>query len=192
MLILQILVAHLLGDFVFQSNELIKRKYESWKGTFQHATIIAFFTTLFLLPYWAQPKAWLTVGIIFVVHFVQDVLKVEYDARFNKNHSTLPFFIDQFCHISLIVLLGRGFETLPTLPLPDLFLKFYFSPTLQILLASVILLSYTLDITIYQFKHRAHQKLLYRPDHKGMLQRVLAFSIFYLILVTFYSWLLAA
>ncbi len=183
MLILQLLVAHLLGDFVFQSNALIKKKYETWKGTLQHAAIITGFTALFLLPYWLQPKAWLTVAVIFAVHFTQDVIKVEYDKRFNKSHSTVPFFMDQFCHIALIVLLGRGFESLTTLDLPETFMKLYFSPLVQILLAGIILLSYTFDITLYQFKHRVHQELAYTPDHKGMFQRVLAFSIFYLIVI---------
>ncbi len=179
MLILQLLVAHLLGDFVFQSNALIKKKDETWKGTLEHAAIITGFTALFLLPYWLQPKAWLTVGVIFGVHFAQDVIKVEYDKRFNKSHSTLPFFIDQFCHIALIVLMGRGFERLETLGLPEIFMNLYASPFVHILLAGIVLLSYTFDITLYQFKHKVQQDLAYTPDHKGMFQRVLAFSVFY-------------
>lgn len=187
MLILQLLVAHLLGDFVFQSNALLKRKYESWKGTFEHALIITLFTALALFPYWEHARTWIAVGTIFLVHFIQDVIKVEVDKRYVKGRSTVPFFVDQLLHISLIVAMGRGFENLAILELPYWVEWLYFSPAIHVLFAGLIMLTYTFDITLYQFKHMKNRKLKYHPDHKGMMQRVLAFSIFYLVLMLLFQ-----
>lgn len=182
MLVLQLLIAHLLGDFVFQSNKLFEKKYESWVGTLQHVLIITFFTILLLFPYWNTAWAWITIGTIFVVHFVQDVLKVEYDKRFNaKRRSVTPFFVDQLLHIALICILGRQFFGLETLALPQWVEALYFSDPLNILVICLLLLTYTFDITLFQFKRHENKDVKdYQPDYKGMLGRVIAFSLIYI------------
>lgn len=179
---MQLLIAHLLGDFVFQSNSLLKKKYETWVGTFQHVLIITVFTILMLFPYWNTSWAWVVVGVIFVMHFVQDLLKVEFDKRFNdKKRSVTPFFVDQVLHISLICLMGRGFQALPTMNLPEWLENLYFSDPVNVLLVSILLLTYTFDITRFQFeRHESKTVKSYHPDHKGMTVRVLAFTIIYL------------
>jgi hypothetical protein len=182
MIVLQLLIAHLLGDFVFQSNSLLKKKYKTWVGTFQHVLIITAFTALVLFPYWDTALAWKAVAIIFGVHFVQDLLKVEYDKRFNgKKRSVVPFFVDQLMHISLICILGRAFQALPTMDLPDWVTALYFSDPFSVMIVSVLLLTYTFDITKFQFKRHENKKIkAYHPDHKGMMVRVFAFSLLYL------------
>ncbi len=186
------MIAHLLGDFVFQSNTLIKEKYKSWKGTFKHSLIILAFTALLLFPYWLTARAWIVILAIFITHFVQDYLKVEYDKRHNKKKSPAPFFVDQASHLLLIILLGRGFEEIQTLALPEWISTLYFSQTFAVLFVSMILLSYVLDITKYQFKRSKHRKLIYHADYIGMLHRIWAFTIFYLIAFLIYNfWLIA-
>ncbi|MFT7184575.1 MAG: hypothetical protein ACI9QC_000920 [Oceanicoccus sp.] len=182
MIVLQLLIAHLLGDFFFQSNELLKKKYKTWTGTFQHVLIVTFFTALLLFPYWNTSQAWIVVGIIFGVHFVQDMLKVEFDKRFNAvKRSVVPFFVDQLLHISLICVLGRKFVALPTLNLPDWVDLLYFSDPFNVLVVSLLLLTYTFDITRFQFTRHNNNKLKnYHPDKKGMMIRIFAFSLFYL------------
>jgi len=188
MIVLQLLIAHLLGDFVFQSNSLLKKKYESWKGTFQHVLIITAFTILFLFPYWNSAWTWAVVGIIFGTHFVQDVIKVELDKRYNKKRSVIPFFVDQLLHIGLICLLGRGFHALPTLAIPDWLEILYYSDPLNVLIVCILLLTYTFDITLFQFKVHETQKLKpYHPDYRGMMVRVVAFSILYLAIFLFFG-----
>ncbi len=183
MVILEIVLAHLLGDFVFQSNDLILKKYKTWRGTLEHVCIIATFTALFLFPYWQHNETWMVVGIIFATHFVQDVLKVEYDARYNqKKKSTAPFFLDQILHLSLIVYLSTYFNNLEPLTLPNWVEELYFSKYLVTFWIGLVLFSYTFDITRYQFKRKHSKKgLQYHPDFPGIVKRLLLFSIAYVL-----------
>jgi hypothetical protein len=191
MLIFHIVVAHLLGDFVFQSNSLLAKKYKSWTGTLQHALIITLFTALVLFPFWGAWHTWLIVGTIGTIHFAQDVLKVEFDKRHNKKKSLIPFFLDQLMHLSLIVLLGQTFYGIVPFSLPVWLDWLYFTQWVPIMFSCVILISHAFDITVFQFKLRREKKnLKYHYDISGMLPRVLGFSIFYLIFLIFYKFVL--
>lgn len=182
MVILEIILAHLLGDFVFQSNDLIHKKYKTWRGSFEHVCIIAAFTAVFLFPYWKHSETWMVVGLIFSVHFVQDILKVEHDVHFNPKKSTLPFFLDQILHLSLIVYLSTLFVDLAPLALPSWAEELYFSKYLVIYWIGLVLFSYTFDITLYQFARKKSKKpLKYKSDFSGMVKRLLYFSIAYVL-----------
>ena len=188
MVIFHLIIAHLLGDFVFQSNSLIRKKYESWRGTFEHACIITLFTTLLLFPYWQEPLTWIAIGTVAVIHFIQDVLKVEIDKRYNPNHNPLPFFIDQILHVSLLMYLSRILNNLSTIPLPGFVYKFYFSPVAMALITGILLLSFVIEIVMYQFKHYENKKNLnkemeFTPDRLGMAIRVGTFAVFYFLMV---------
>ncbi len=188
----EILLAHLLGDFVFQSNDLIQKKYKSWTGTFEHVCIIAVCTILFLFPYWNQAWTWYTVALIFSTHFIQDCLKIRYDIRFNlKKKSTLPFFVDQLFHISLIAYVARRFNNLPHMALPNALENLYFSKAVAIFAVGLILVSYTYDITRFQFERQhSKQALTYTPDRAGMSQRLFLYGIgFALFLVMYRSFM---
>jgi len=192
MVILQLMIAHLLGDFVFQSNELLKEKYKHWQGTFKHAGIVTLFTILILFPFWNSAWAWITIATIALLHFVQDVLKVEYDKKYNDNNSPIPFFVDQAFHLALIIVLGAQFPLNYTIELPFIIEVIYSSQLLSGLIVAIILFSRTADITLYQFKKQKNKKLKYHPDHLGMLQRTLAFSVFYLAFFLVYRFYLGA
>lgn len=183
MVVFELLLAHLLGDFVFQSNDLIHRKYKSWTGVLEHVLIIAFFTTLFLFPFWNQAVMWQSVAIIFGTHFLQDLLKIEVDIRFNaKRKSTLPFFADQAFHTALILYLAPRFETLTPMALPTWLNNLYFSQFLTVYLIGLILFSYTYDITVYQFARRQSKKPMeYKPNFAGMRKRILLYSITFVV-----------
>lgn len=179
MVFFELVLAHLLGDFVFQSNDLILKKYKSWRGSFEHVCILAAFTALFLFPYWNHQETWMITGIILAVHFIQDLLKVEYDVHLNKiRKSTMPFFLDQILHLSLLAYLSPFFSTLEPFELPDWIAKIYFSKYLIIYFIGLVLFSYTYDITLYQFLQKKSKKLLkYKPDFHRMGQRLLLYSI---------------
>ena len=179
----ELLLAHLLGDFIFQSNDLLQRKYKSWTGTFEHVCIIAFFTIFFLFPYWNQSFTWITASVIFCTHFVQDVLKIGFDVRFNaKRKSVIPFFMDQLFHISLIAWLSTTFATLEPLALPEWIHKLYFSQFLALYCIGLVFFSYVVDITQYQFyRKKTANPREFKPDFKKMRQRILIFSIAYVL-----------
>jgi hypothetical protein len=182
MLILQLLIAHLLGDFVFQSNDLILKKFKSWKGTFHHALIIAFFSILAIFPYWGSTKAWTLIALIFGIHFAQDVLKIEYEKRFNSKRSVWPFFLDQIFHWSLILVLARGFQKEQMLTLPSWLIHIHQSSTILCFVLGLLLVSFVWEITIYQFARRKNAKLKYSPNRQEMLWRVGLFSLSYFMI----------
>lgn len=185
MVFLELVLAHLLGDFVFQSNDLILKKYKSWTGTFQHVLIIAFFTVLLLFPFWHHVETWLVAGIIFGVHFVQDVLKVEFDVRFNqKKKSTFPYFADQILHLLLITYLSPFFDGLEPLALPEWLTQIYFSKELVVYLMGLVLFSFTYDITLFQFERQKSKKAIeFKADYARMGQRLLFFSVAYVLIL---------
>ncbi|MEK9160059.1 MAG: DUF3307 domain-containing protein [Patescibacteria group bacterium] len=186
MIFLHLIIAHLLGDFVFQSNDLIQKKYKSWTGTFQHVCIIGTFTVLSLFPYWQHQETWWVIGAIFGVHFVQDCLKIAYDIRFNQKKSTLPFFADQLFHVSLIFLLSPLLKDLPAMALPEWLGMLYSSKFAAIYIIGAILFSYTYDITLYQFlRQRSKAPREFMANIPAMLRRIVVFTLLYSLVLVF-------
>ncbi len=179
----ELLLAHFLGDFVCQSNDLIQRKYKSWLGTFEHVCIIASLTLLFLFPYWNHKETWIVAGVIFITHFLQDILKIEYNVTHNaQKKSTLPFFVDQILHIGLICYLATFFRDLKTLELPTWMAQMYFSQLLTMYLLGLVLFSFAYELTLYQFDRQKSKKhLVFMPNYKRMSNRVMWFSIAYVL-----------
>ncbi len=182
MVILHFLLAHLLGDFVFQPNALIKKKYKTVFGTFEHVVVIFIFTTLMLLPYWNQLWAWISLAILFLVHFTQDAIKVECDKKAKPKDRPFLFFLDQVLHVSLILVLATGFKTLEPMALPGALQWFYFTPSWLIYLIGSILLTFTWDITAYQFVRSKKLKSTYVPHYASMASRFMVFSLLFIVM----------
>jgi len=184
---LQLVIGHLLGDFVFQSNDLVKRKHESWKGSLEHVFLLGLITAIVLFPYWGNSWTWISIAIIMVTHFIQDNIKIQHEKRFNKDMSPKPFYVDQVIHLLILLVLGRGFMGIETIQMAEWFENIYFSNTALILILTFVLLTYTFDIAVFQFERHRHKKMIYHPDYVGMLERILAFAITYLLLILFLS-----
>jgi len=99
MLFTKLFLAHLLGDFIFQSSKWVKDKEEKKvksKYIYYH-TLIHF--ALMLLILW-DFKYWKIAVIIAVSHYLIDLLKLYVTPNFtNKN---LPFLIDQVLHVAVL------------------------------------------------------------------------------------------
>lgn len=186
MAFLHLIIAHLLGDFVFQSNDLILKKYKSWTGTFQHVCIIASFSVLMLLPILQHKETWLVIGVIFAVHFIQDCIKIAYDVRYNAKKSTIPFFLDQIFHVGLIAFLSPSLEGLNLTALPTWASQVYASDAVAIYIMGAILFSYTYDITVYQFtRQKSKKNTEYKPNVWGMMNRIAVFTALYVLVLVF-------
>ncbi len=100
-LLLQLLIAHLLGDFIFQPNKWVtekeKRKLRSPK-LYLHILlhILLTFICIWEIKLWYVP---LTIGIS---HFIIDASKLLIQTKKTKR---LLFFIDQVLHIAVIFLI---------------------------------------------------------------------------------------
>lgn len=107
---LKLLIAHILGDFVFQSNKWVKSKQENKirsKFLYIHLAIHAI-ALIVLLGF--DFNYWIGIVAILVTHGIVDVLKLYFETK--KNTRSL-FIIDQLVHllVLLIVTLSyTGFE----------------------------------------------------------------------------------
>ncbi|MDY0779659.1 DUF3307 domain-containing protein [Tenacibaculum sp. IB213877] len=100
MLFLQLLIAHLLGDFAFQPFSWVKHKEKhkiKSKKLYYHIgvhALLLMITLAFNTTYWAG------FLLIILTHFLIDLGKLYLQKKKNKR---LLFFIDQLLHIVIII-----------------------------------------------------------------------------------------
>lgn len=92
-----VLICHLIGDYVLQSDYIAKTKGSNWYHLFVHCV-------LYIVPFWAAFGPSIRMLTLFVNHFVIDLLKSRYKV--------ISYSQDQFFHYLDIVvvapLLYRG------------------------------------------------------------------------------------
>lgn len=102
MIFLPLILAHLLGDFVFQPNAWVNDKEQKKLASlylYIHVLVHTILSFVFLwnLNYW-----WIAL-VVGATHFVIDAAKLQFQKPKNKR---LWFFIDQFLHIAVIIALS--------------------------------------------------------------------------------------
>lgn len=101
-LLVKLIAAHLIGDFLLQSNMMCRLKYDNdWSKRIAalsvHSAIQAILSYVFI-AWWSD---WIISVVIFISHFMIDLVKVSYGSR------KLPSLIaDQVAHYMVIILLG--------------------------------------------------------------------------------------
>lgn len=95
----KLLLAHLLGDFVFQPNRWVIHK-EAHKVTsgYLYLHLLIHFALIMLL-FW-DSQFWLPALIVAVAHYAIDLAKL-YTGPLFRNRAT-PFVIDQVLHIAVL------------------------------------------------------------------------------------------
>ncbi len=99
-LFLRCVLAHFIGDFPFQTNEIYRLKTLSVWGQLLHGQIVALTMLAFGWPYVDDLRFWGFIGFIAFTHGVQDQFKVAYLNRWMGRF--WPFLADQVIHIALI------------------------------------------------------------------------------------------
>ncbi|WP_404308763.1 DUF3307 domain-containing protein [Neorhodopirellula lusitana] len=103
-----LLAAHLLGDFVFQPDSLVKAKGRNWWGLPIHVAIVLAISTLLLGNF-----RWEMFAVIGVSHLILDAIKVFALPRVMSNHEgPWPFSIDQFAHFAFIIVVSAIWPSL--------------------------------------------------------------------------------
>ena len=101
-LALTLLLAHILGDFTFQTSKMIRMKRRNENGSRYKALIFHIaihFILLALLLF--DFKYWAGILLILTSHFLFDLLKLRWEDKRKVNKTTL-FFIDQALHLLII------------------------------------------------------------------------------------------
>ncbi|MCX7550187.1 DUF3307 domain-containing protein [Xanthomarina sp. F2636L] len=98
MLLIKLFLAHLIGDFVFQTKKSIKQKERlKLKSPALYIHIAIHFVLLILLLW--DITLWPIILTITISHFIIDVLKLKFQKKKTKR---LWFFLDQLLHIIMI------------------------------------------------------------------------------------------
>ena len=99
-LVLKFLLAHILGDFVFQSDKWVKNKRKlklKSSKLYLHILLHAIFSILALQ---FDFDYWLGIVIVLVSHLIIDIGKLYAEEQWNN---ISLFFIDQFLHLAVII-----------------------------------------------------------------------------------------
>jgi hypothetical protein len=100
MILIKLFLAHLIGDFVFQTKKSIKQKEKKKLKSPDLYIHIAIHFALLTLLLW-DLSLWPIILIITVSHFIIDASKLELQKKKNKR---FWFFFDQFLHTIMIFL----------------------------------------------------------------------------------------
>lgn len=99
MLFTKLLLAHLLGDFVFQpSRWLIQKESLKIRSSFLYIHILIHFLLILVLLW--DLNYWKIALVISVTHYFIDLAKLYSEPLFKNK--TVPFFIDQFLHLAVL------------------------------------------------------------------------------------------
>lgn len=113
MLVMVLLFAHVLSDFVFQTTQMVREKSQlNPRGFLKHGAVL-FFTALPVI-FVAYPSEILwRIALVSVLHIVVDIVKEGLQRRVEQRRAlevarTLLFAADQAVHIALIFIVARG------------------------------------------------------------------------------------
>jgi len=144
-----LIIAHLLADFILQSNRLVAWKMKQFRGVVVHVCIFAAVALLVLFPYLGYWQTWLIVGAISVFHLVIDQAKINIALR--RDAYVMPFVADQMLHFSSLIIGGHYLNKLSfELPSNFFFNNIYTNATAVSVVLALIFLSYILDVLFFQ------------------------------------------
>lgn len=102
LLFLKLLLAHILGDFVLQSNKWVKNKEENkLKSSKLYLHIGIHAILLLILLEFKLNIYWLGILVVITTHFLIDVIKLYFQNGKTKRNW---FFIDQLLHIIVLII----------------------------------------------------------------------------------------
>lgn len=94
-------LAHILSDFLFQTEKMVQAKNrKQWAGFFQHALIVILMSVLLLHAY-ETLKVFIFALIIGTIHFWIDFLRYSWTAKSSKS-DFFGFIFDQILHFGVI------------------------------------------------------------------------------------------
>lgn len=189
MLLGYLILAHLLGDFVFQPNKLVNWKIKSKWGILVHVLIHFIINLIILAPFLVNGYYWLILlafSLCFA-HFWIDRIKISYDLKHDKK--VAPFLLDQLMHL-FVILLAFYLTRNINLALPDTqFYKIY-EDIRPIILATFLILSSTvIEIYRFQLEREKKGKAVFKIHTREMLIRVVAVTLIYAVfmVLSFYA-----
>lgn len=100
-LFLKLYLAHLIGDFILQFEELYRLKTRSFIGHTLHVLIHFILLTLVAWPYLGYPSMWIYIVMVACIHLAQDLIKYSLSEKYPEYRFAL-FMGDQVFHFLVI------------------------------------------------------------------------------------------
>jgi len=179
MILAYLILAHLLGDFVFQPSKLVKWKMESKVGTLVHASVHLIIGLLVLSPFILKGYYSLILVLLFVnvIHFFIDEGKINYDLKHDEK--VKPFLLDQLVHF-VVILTGVILVSDIRFILPNtLFHRLYTDIRIINFASFVIFITSVIEIYNFQISREKDKKVKIRFNGKAMKKRALIFTLLY-------------
>lgn len=189
MILSYLILAHLLGDFVFQPGKLVIWKIKSKFGILTHVLIHFTLNLIILSPFIINGHYWLilTAFLLCFAHFWIDRIKINYDIKHDKK--TVSFLIDQLIHLLAILLVFFFTQNIPLI-LPDSqFYKLYGDIRLIILATFLILSSAVIEIYRFQLEREKKENAILKVHPREMLIRAVIVILIYglFMILSFYA-----
>lgn len=171
---LQLLLAHLLGDFIFQSQKMVERKklHRHRGATFYLHLLIHLIVLLLALKFDFQ--YWIGIGVIVLSHGAIDLLKLSFEGKVSVGKA---FLIDQIAH--LLVLLVVAYTYFPF----SFSIDTIYDPKILLFLTALILVSYVAAILMKHLmgswkvaEDKDQDSLPYAGKYIGILERLFVFG----------------
>lgn len=178
-LLIKLILAHLIGDFVFQPKKWVASKEEKkYKSKFLYAHILVHFLSLLVLLQFNIEYAFAFIVIV-ISHFIIDLSKLLLNDKF-KNNKRLLFFIDQSLHFIIIFIVIHHYY-----PSTD-FISILLDTKLLLLVAFLIFVIFTSNIILMVIlskwnltntKTNTEESLENAGKYIGILERVFIFFL---------------
>lgn len=122
---LQLLLGHVVGDFVLQPYWLVLAKRRGWVGLSIHVAVVTFITAI--LTWRTVPNWWVWMIVLFIGHLFIDQFRTFVFTDNTKGKGLLLLCLDQLAHLVLIGLIAWAatgwtpstLALLPTLDAPN-------------------------------------------------------------------------
>jgi len=188
MLLTYLILAHLLGDFIFQPESLVKYKMKSYKGILLHVFIHFILNILILLPFLLNGYTWLIYVILWIcfAHYWIDYLKINYDLHHDKK--VQPFIVDQLLHLLTLLISYFFIEDIPLyLQVSNWFYNFYTNVYIILFFSFLVFITTVIEIYNFQKNRENNPKSKYYLKTKSIANRIIVFTVIYVIF-TFLSY----
>lgn len=173
-LFLKLLLAHVLGDFVLQSeNWVIDKMAKKHRSKYLYMHLLVHLSLLFVI---LQFNIYYWMGIILIVisHGLIDLAKLHAQAFIDAR---LNFFLDQFAHIGILVLVTSMYVPV------ELSWNWIFQPQTMLFLVALVCVSFVSSIIMKVFigawkieEEHESDSLKNAGKYIGILERILVFG----------------
>ena len=181
---IRLILAHFIGDFLFQFDLIHALKVKGPKGLLLHVGIVIGCLLIFCGPYLDQPITWLFLLYIGITHFIQDWAKIKFTSH--SKHQLFFFCLDQIVHVAFIatIFLTSLSDIEPlTNPNNNLFLALYNNNAIILYFITAIIASYAGHYTIILVKIdflKINRPYSVFEKWYGFMERILIVSTFFL------------